>query len=521
MGGVDALVVGEHVDLVVPHDLDEIFQAGVPLGGGIGQVGCGIDDRRDEHEAQHGEQQGLDQPGGEPGSVLFLGPVPPLEVQPDEVEQGQAHRAVDHRPLAGRADAPHEAGQEQGQCPLAEGGAGGQGQVPVHEVVHGQDEEHAVGVDGGDAGLGQVHEVKGKEGGAAEGHNRLAEEVFQEHIEQGDHQHAEEGTHEPPAEGGQAEHADAQADDQLAQGRVGDLVGVDAPDVLVGGAGVVDLIEIGGVVPGGHGGHSLPLVEQGRGPLAGVGDVAEGDASPVGVVQGQLPQLQPRVAAVRIAGEAEHPHLQGQGVGALAGAEQVVVDPLEQVGVLLMEGGGGVGGVQSGGQGGAVPVLAPDKAGDVVGLVLIGEQGVPGLAVRAGLQGVAAGVEAGVVHHPGDGRGLGQGEGDGLPGGELAEGLGIGEGAQIPEGGEGVHRRQQQQRQRVLAPHGEPAAGEGQGAGGGAGHGHPLQGAFPGGHGVAVVAQQTEHGRQDHDGKHQRGGDILHEVHRGRPPETE
>ena len=366
-----------------------------------------------------------------------------------------------------------------------------------------------------------MHEVKGEEGGAAEGHNRLAEEVFQEDIEQGHHENAEEGAHEPPAEGGQAEELDAQAHDQLAQRRMGDLIGVDAPDVLIGGAGVVDLVEIGGVVPGGHGGHGVALVKQGRGALAGVGDIPQGDELSVGVVQCQLAQLHPIVACVGVAGEPEHPHLQGQGVGALAGAQHGVVNPLEQVGVFLVEGGGGVAAVQPCGQGGATLVLLPDEAGDVVLLVLIGEQGVPGLAVRTGLQSVAAGVEAGVVHHTGDGRRLCQGEGDGLPLGELAEGLGIGEGAQIPEGGEGVYRRQQQEGQGVLPPHGEPAAGKGHGSGGGAGHGHPLQGALSGGHGVAVVAQQAEHGRQHHDGKDQRGGDILHEVHHGRPPETE
>lgn len=96
--------------------------------------------------------------------------------------------------------------------------------APHKQEAH-QNKEHAVGVDGGDAGLGQVHEVKGKEGGAAEGHNRLAEEVFQEDIEQGHHENAEEGAHEPPAEGGQAEELDAQAHDQLAQRRMGDLIG--------------------------------------------------------------------------------------------------------------------------------------------------------------------------------------------------------------------------------------------------------------------------------------------------------
>ena len=38
---------------------------------------------------------------------------------------------------------------------------------PVHEIVHEQDEEHRIAVDGGNAGLGKVHEVEGEDHRAA------------------------------------------------------------------------------------------------------------------------------------------------------------------------------------------------------------------------------------------------------------------------------------------------------------------------------------------------------------------
>lgn len=169
--------------------------------------------------------------GAEPGQrgvqahgVLPDGQLPPLPALEDEAQQpqqGQSRTGVHHRPLASAADTPEQPAQKQRGHRLAKQGTGRHGQPAVHEVVGHQNEEHPVGVNGGDAGLYQVHEVKGEQTGAAQGHRGLAKEVFQEHIEHRQHQYAEQGAHEPPAEGSHAKHQDAQGDDELAQGRVG------------------------------------------------------------------------------------------------------------------------------------------------------------------------------------------------------------------------------------------------------------------------------------------------------------
>ena len=71
--------------------------------------------------------------------------------------------------------------------------------------------------------------------------------LLQKNVEQRQHQNADKRAGKAPAERGHAEKLDAACDDELAQRRVRDLVGVDALDMLVCGAGVVYLVKVAAV----------------------------------------------------------------------------------------------------------------------------------------------------------------------------------------------------------------------------------------------------------------------------------
>ena len=66
-------------------------------------------------------------------------------------------------------------------------------------------------------------------------------------VERGEHQHAEQRAHEAPAERIHAEDANTDRDDELAERGVRVFVWLESQNVLVGGAGVVNFVEIGGV----------------------------------------------------------------------------------------------------------------------------------------------------------------------------------------------------------------------------------------------------------------------------------
>ena len=151
MGGVYPLVVGEHEHLVVPHDGQQVREGeDRPIPGRcrglVGDIGGHIDTDGNDNEKDYRQRNGSGHVGAEPGQgggeirrVLLGGgqlpPFPALEDQPQQPQQGQPHPGVHHRPLAGAADAPEQPAQEQGGDGLAQPGAGGHRQPPVHEVV--------------------------------------------------------------------------------------------------------------------------------------------------------------------------------------------------------------------------------------------------------------------------------------------------------------------------------------------------------------------------------------------------
>ena len=440
MGGGDALVVGEHILLILPHLLEEVPQRQISRGGGVGQVGQDIDDGGNDGKDQHGEGQDLYRPT-QPLLTGFLRPAAQLDRQANEVEGYQPGTAVNHRPFGGGADAPEQPRQEERQGALLEGGAIGQGQVPVQEVVHQQDEEEGVGVDGGQPGLGQVHEVHRQQDGAAGGDGGAAKEVLQKQVEQGEHSHAEQGAHKPPAEGSHAEQGNAHAHDELAQRRMGDLIGFDVPQMLIGGAGMIDLVKVGGVGKRDGFGHCVRLVEE------GIGAVADPDAVAIFVKQGQFVQLQQTL--VGLARDPEIPDILGVVEGDLV--------PLEQLVVVL---GHGVTGPIAGAVG---PVVTGDLV-RIVGIVFPLPQGQPGHSVSGDLHLILAGTQAGKVPEFGDQQILlRKQKGLALFIAEVPGMLGCGGGAQVEKGGDGVDCGNQQHGDGVLFHQGMPPTGKGKG----------------------------------------------------------
>ena len=213
-----------------------------------------------------------------------------------------------------------------------------------------------------------MHEVHCQQNGAAGGNGGAAEEVLQKQVEQGDHSHAEQGTHESPAEGGHAEQGDAHAHNKLAQRRMGNLIGFHTPQMLIGGAGMIDLIKVGGVLKGDGLRYRIRLVEE------GIGAVADPNAVAVFVKQGQFVQLQQ--ALVGLTGNPDIANILGVIKGDLI--------PFEQLVVVL---GHGIAGAVAG-------AVSPVVSGDlvrIVGIVLPLPQGQPVYPVGGDLHLIFAG----------------------------------------------------------------------------------------------------------------------------------
>ena len=339
-----------------------------------------------------------------------------------------------------------------------------------------------------------MHEVKGEQAGAAHGDRSLAEQVFQEYVEHRQHEHAEQGAHEPPAKGGHAEQPDAGGDDELAQGWVGHLVGIDIVQVLQSGAGVVDLIKVGRVHVGGLVRPYVRLVKQSLPP----GGHVLGDQGLPLVPQGQLRQPEALVSLYRTCGNPPQ-----------AGGDRAV-------GLLLIL--SGLGQVH----------YLPLQQG-VIGLVQ--RDPLPAFPVVRGVfQPIIARTQGGVVGDLVHRYRLAEGEGEG--GVVLENGVSLGhvEVTQAEEGGGGIDQRDHQHGQHVPSPEGMALQGEGHlpGPGPGLRHGDPLQGVGPGFETVPVVEEKGQTDGQGHQHPDSGGGQIAKEpgqaigdsVPHGRQPST-
>ena len=339
-----------------------------------------------------------------------------------------------------------------------------------------------------------MHELGGKEDGAAGGHRGLAEHIFQEDIEDGQHKHPQQGAGEPPAEGGHAEDTDAQADEELAQGRVGHLIGVHPVHVLLGGAGVVDLVKVGGVEPVGLFRYVGGVKKGGEGLLDGLVRDRPLEVHRLSVLPQEAEFGQLKQPLVRLAGDTQVPDV-------LGGAHRHI-DPLEKLVVVL--GQGVAGGIALG----VGPVVARHLFG-VVGVLLPLPEGRPVVAVRGDLYVVAPGAQPGEVADPGGQEGLPlHPDQQGVPAAEVHRGLGGREAAQPEKGGAGVEKGDEEQDDPVLFAYPVAGAGKAQGLV------LPLDPQKVGGtavQGHKIPRQEIDDTAQHSQGKENGRGDITHD----------
>ena len=331
-----------------------------------------------------------------------------------------------------------------------------------------------------------MHEVEGEQGRAAQGHRGFAKQVFQEHVEYGRHQHTKQGAHEPPASGDHAEYGDADGEDQLAQGRVGYLVGIHVVQVLQRRAGVVDLVEIGRVHIGGLIGPQAVLVKQGLDALVRL--VGDGQGRSL-IPQGQLGQPQPLLPGGAGGGEAEP----GGGDGPHRLAALVAVAGADLQAVLVHVG--------------RKVQHVPFEQG-VIGLFR--PDALPCPILRLPFQGVVPGAQGSIEGNRVHRHGLVVGELKAVPLLELHPVLGDLAAAQLEKGGEGVYRCQRQDGRDIPFFHGMAGQGEGQAAGFGRflRHGNPLQAAGAGAQAVPVIAEKGPADQYAQDGQQKRGGQV-------------
>ena len=264
------LVVVEHMHLRAPHAL-KAQPAGrfhIPV---IREI---VDRNRHGNEHDHAEQAGNDRilPEFFARAVVFLALIAffkcadVLDIAADErrEEQHRQPRAcVDADPLAGNAKPHEQAAQSQRNQRLPEiVGIEVHLAVSEHEQIHEQYEEHAIGIDRGDARLRKVHRIEREQQHANRRIARLFEQLLDEQIHDRQHEHAEQRPHKAPAERRHAEQLDAQHDEHLAQRRVRRLVGIHVVRELITRARVIDLVEIGAVIIARMLGHGVLLVDQ-------------------------------------------------------------------------------------------------------------------------------------------------------------------------------------------------------------------------------------------------------------------
>ena len=167
-----------------------------------------------------------------------------------EEQHGQPGSGIHANPLAGNAAAHEQSAQGQVRQQFLQRLSNN---VPLHKPRHEQifqhDEQNREAVDGGNACLGQVHAVQGHDGHGRKGHIRALGQLFAKQIQGRQHQDAHQRPGKAPPEGRHAEDGDKPAHDDLAQRRMAGFIGRLAVKMLVGGAGVIDFVEIGAVVP--------------------------------------------------------------------------------------------------------------------------------------------------------------------------------------------------------------------------------------------------------------------------------
>ena len=137
--------------------------------------------------------------------------------------------------------------------------------VALHEAEHEQpaeeDEQHGVGVDGGNARLREVLAVQREHQRGGECKAGFFRQLLAQQVHRRQHQDARQCAHHAPAERNHAENRNAKAHDDLAKRRMARFIRRSAVQVLIRRAGVVNLVEIGAVPPARQTFQRILLVE--------------------------------------------------------------------------------------------------------------------------------------------------------------------------------------------------------------------------------------------------------------------
>ena len=205
---VHARVVGEHELLIFYNDVgvflckEHTNTVHTPRRA-VGKVAYIVDQAGDSHKKHKAEQAVFNK-------LLCAAAVLEPAYPVNEPDDRKSRTGVQACPLAGNADAEEYTRKRQMPQPAAV-------YIQVHEKVHEQNEEHGVGVYRCDAGLREVHEVKGKYRSAAGGNGDAAEHFLQKHIQNRQHPDTEQRAGKAPAERGHTEKLDAEGYDELAK----------------------------------------------------------------------------------------------------------------------------------------------------------------------------------------------------------------------------------------------------------------------------------------------------------------
>ena len=229
-------VIVEHILLIAQHHVQIVPAENVrfSLGHPVGIIGEIIDPAGDKHKEHDAEERILYKtlPIQRPGAKAVD--------RPQKPDHRKTRPGIEAGPLAGRAQSEADTAQRQRPQPLLR-------DEEVHEQIHQQNKENGIGVDGGDAGLDKVHEVRCHQNRTRRGNQIAAEKLLGKIVQDRQHQHPEQRSGEAPAEGRHAEEPDPKTDDDLPEGRMRDLIGIDAVEMLPRGAGVIDLVKIAGI----------------------------------------------------------------------------------------------------------------------------------------------------------------------------------------------------------------------------------------------------------------------------------
>ena len=306
MRSIKPAVIGIHEILIVPEGIPHVGNSVFRGLGGfvriIGKVRKKVNGKRNNYEKQHAPEQGRKRiavKNADACALLLRAILHGLAVfmiardQRAEEQHRKAASRIDADPLACRADAKEQTGQRKRPQrffePVHEKI---HRDILVHEIVHQQNEKHRVYINGGNAGLCKVHEIKGKQSRQHKGIFRFPEHALSKCVQHRQHGNANQRTDDAPAEGIHAKDRNAQRNEELSQRRVGVFIGLEPVQMLIGSTRMVQLVKVHAVVAGGRIRNGILLVQKTGLRALGIQDAGGNQASLI-VKEGDLVEFQP------------------------------------------------------------------------------------------------------------------------------------------------------------------------------------------------------------------------------------